>query len=137
MHLFECINLEKYLISLLAACDHGCFRIALESGRNVSFYPRPLDQKFRCRASDSVCLVCLFVSLFCLVCLFEKGSFYIESWLSWNSLHRPSFLSSQRFKNFCLLTAGIKVCATTPSRSYSLFVFVFCFNIALQCAQAS
>lgn len=131
MHLFDCIYLEKHLISLLLACDHWlqlprsfricqeCFILPQITGSEDQM------QSLRC---------CLFV---CFVCLFEKGSLYIESWLSRNSLCRPSFLSTQRSKTFCLLTAGVKVCATTPSRSCSLLVSVFCFNIVLQCAQAS
>jgi hypothetical protein len=43
-----------------------------------------------------------------------RQGFSEQSWLSWNSLRRPGWPTIQRSSCLCLLSAGIKVCATKP-----------------------
>jgi hypothetical protein len=61
---------------------------------------------------------------------FSRQGFFVEPWLSWNSLCRPGWPRTQKSACLCLPSAGIKgVHHHRPAAPYIIFFFFFFFGI--------
>ena len=98
-----CVVYEKYLLVLVFIHSLQEISYFLFHEKCMRYFVHTFINSFL-----SSFFVCLFGFFLWLLLGFTRQGFFVQYWLSWNSLHRPGWPQTQKSTCLCLPSAGIK-----------------------------